>query len=89
MFWIPGIGASMSLLMVNAVHRDDLAASSVFDEGSATARRAWLFVSYIASFAAVGGALASLIVHFSKHSHDMWTGAVSGALTPRERGSPS
>lgn len=130
-FYLPGIGATLTLFMINAVRRarcslnplwkdsaracpgpaplllrldepprraeaphrparaacppsaqEDLSSPDPFDDSTGR-RRAWLFLSYLCSFGAVGGAIAALAVHFSKHDRDLYTGVVRPLGPPR------
>ena len=45
----------------------------------ANQKRLWLFLSYIAAFGALGGAIASLLTFFAKDGHDQAVG-VAGVV---------
>lgn len=96
MWWLPGLGATLSLVMINAVRWDDLETARLCGEGlqlslphprpqadeeDATRYRLWLLLSYLASFGSVGGGIAGLAAHFSKHGHDEGVGAALVAQT--------
>lgn len=55
--YLPGIIATVALIMINCVRRDELAEFDPFDEGVYCRSRFWLFVSYIVSFGAIIGAV--------------------------------
>ena len=65
--------ATLAILMVNAVRRDEL--SGYDADGYQSQKRLWLLLSYLVSFGALGWAVAGLIAYFSKPGHDAWTGA--------------
>ena len=44
-------------------------------DGLQSQKRAWLFMSYLACFGALGGAIASLITYFINPPHDIWVGS--------------
>ena len=44
-------------------------------DGLTSQKRAWLFISYLACFGALGGAIASLLTYFVNPPHDQWVGA--------------
>lgn len=74
-YYLPGVGATLALLMINCVRRDELSGSGGgYGDDTLSQKRAFLFVSYLASFGAVGGAVASLLVYFDKPGHDQYTG---------------
>jgi len=70
-YWLPGIVATIALVLLNLVPRDALADSSDYfsDEETETKIRCWLFFSYIVSFAAVAGGVAVLVTCVNKHQH--------------------
>jgi hypothetical protein len=55
--YIPGIIATVALVMTNCVQRDELAAYDPFDDGAFCRARFWLFMSYVVSFGALVGAV--------------------------------
>jgi hypothetical protein len=63
--------------MINCVRRDEM--SDGYDPEMANQKRAWLFFSYLCSFACVGGAIASLVTHFDKQGNDQSVG-VAGVV---------
>lgn len=78
MYFLPGCAATLTLVMINCVRRDEL--SSGYDpDGLANQKRAFLFFSYLASFAALGGAIAALVTHFDKAGNDQGVG-VAGVV---------
>ncbi len=64
--------------MINAVRRDELGGGYDVD-GLESRKRAWLFLSYLCSFGALGGAIAGLLVYFDKQGHDQSVG-VAGVV---------
>ncbi len=61
-FQWPGIVATAALVLINLVSRADVAEAAASGEEGAEARaRAWLLLSWILAFAAVGGAVAVLL----------------------------
>jgi hypothetical protein len=61
-FQWPGIVATAALVLINLVSRADVAEAAASGEEGAEARaRAWLLLSWLLAFAAVGGAVAVLL----------------------------
>ncbi|KAG7670689.1 hypothetical protein Ndes2526B_g00476 [Nannochloris sp. 'desiccata'] len=61
-YCLPGIVATLALLLINLVSRDDLAeVSSTGDPGDNTRARAWLLFSFLLAISSVGGSIAVLI----------------------------
>lgn len=61
---LPGIVATLALIMMNLVSRDDLSAMGDMynsDEGSEGRAKLWLFISYCVAFGAVAGSIAVLV----------------------------
>ncbi|MEW5302747.1 MAG: hypothetical protein WDW36_005497 [Sanguina aurantia] len=65
--YLPGIIATLALIMINCIRRDDLAAVDPFDDPSYCRSRFWLFLSYIVSFSAVVAAVWIMLLHYSQH----------------------
>ncbi|CAK0778991.1 hypothetical protein CVIRNUC_004677 [Coccomyxa viridis] len=63
--YLPGIVATIALVMINAIRRDELEEYDPFDEGVFCRSRFWLFISYIVSFASVVGAVWVLLGHYA------------------------
>ena len=78
LWYLPGFLATLALLMVNAVRREELGYDP---DGLESRKRAWLLVSYLVSFGAVGWSIAGLIVYFNKDGHDAATGAAGVVQT--------
>ncbi|KAK9820630.1 hypothetical protein WJX72_012547 [[Myrmecia] bisecta] len=74
-YWLPGFVATLALILMNLVSRDDLASysDSYGDEGAATRARCWLFFAYVIAFSAVGGSAAILITAVQKDQY-IWAG---------------
>lgn len=82
--WIPGVIATLALLMINSVRRESLRAYDPFDDGSDCRMRFWLFISYIVSFASVVGAVWILVAQYANNpqitdAQGMWPG-VAGVI---------
>mmetsp|Transcript_13159 Transcript_13159/g.25116 ORF Transcript_13159/g.25116 Transcript_13159/m.25116 type:complete len:151 (-) Transcript_13159:193-645(-) len=82
--WVPGIIATVALLMINSVRRENLRAYDPFDDGSDCRMRFWLFISYVVSFSSLVAAVWVLIQHYASNpgvttSQDMWPG-VAGVI---------
>lgn len=58
---IPGVVASLALVIVAAVRRSDVSPSN-YDEGAAARARCALFLGYALSFGAVSGGVVSLVL---------------------------
>ena len=71
--------ATLALLMVNAVRREDLRAGGFDPEGVLGQKRAWLLLSYLVSFGALGWAIAGLLTYFHAPGRDAWTGVAGVA----------
>lgn len=59
--FLPGIVATIALVMINAVRREELSSSEAFEEEVFCRARAWLFMSYVVAFASVIGATMILL----------------------------
>ncbi|CAL5219380.1 g1202 [Coccomyxa viridis] len=69
---LPGIVATVALIMMNLVSRDDLANMAdaySSDEGSEGRAKLWLFLSYCIAFGAVAGSVAVLVTCVQHHEH--------------------
>lgn len=73
---LPGIIATLALVMINAIRRSELDEYDPFDEGVFCRSRLWLFISYIVSFAAVAGAVWVLLGHYALNPDvtNVWPG---------------
>lgn len=63
-YHLPGWVATLALVLMNLMSRDDLAeAYDAYggDDGAAARARCWLFLSYLIAFAAVAGSVTVLI----------------------------
>ena len=76
-WWLPGVTATLAVVMVNAVRRDEL--SGYDADGFQSQRRLWLLLSYLVSFGALGWAVAGLVAYFGKPGRDAWTGVAGVA----------
>jgi len=74
--YIPGIVATLALLMINCIRRDDLQDYDPFDDGGFCRSRFWLFLSYLVSFAAVIGSVWVLMQHYALNPEhpQVWPG---------------
>lgn len=82
--YIPGFIATLALMMINGVRREDLTSSDPYDDGVGCRARAWLLISYIVSFASLTGAVWVLIQHYANNdavtsAEQMWPG-VAGVV---------
>jgi len=59
--YLPGFVATIALIMINAVRREELESFDAFDEGVFCRSRAWLFLSYVIAFSSVIGAVWVLL----------------------------
>ncbi|CAL8460582.1 g111 [Coccomyxa elongata] len=69
---LPGIVATLALIMMNMVSRDDLASMGDMydsDEGSEGRAKIWLFLSYCVAFGAVAGSIAVLVTCVQNGQH--------------------
>mmetsp|Transcript_31909 Transcript_31909/g.70919 ORF Transcript_31909/g.70919 Transcript_31909/m.70919 type:complete len:167 (+) Transcript_31909:95-595(+) len=78
--YIPGIIATLALVMINLIRRDDLSDIDPFDDAASFCRtRFWLFVSYVVSFASIVSAVWVMIQHYSSNpdftAAEKWPGA--------------
>lgn len=74
---LPGVAASLALLIITAVRRSDVAggASGYFDgdaDGVAARARCALFLGYALSFGAVSAAVVGLCVAKQRDAPDLW-----------------
>ena len=76
--YIPGIVATLALIMINCIRREELLAEyDAFDDGGFCRSRFWLFLSYVVSFASVVGAVWVLLQHYAlnpEQAGDVWPG---------------
>lgn len=76
--YLPGIVATLALIMINLVRREDLSDYDPFDDGGYCRSRFWLFISYMVSFGAVAGGVWVLLQDyaFNKNLGDasVWPG---------------
>jgi len=63
--YLPGFVATLALLMINAVRREELQEYDAFDEGVFCRSRTWLFLSYVVSFGAVTAAVWVLLQDYA------------------------
>lgn len=71
---LPGVIASLALLIVAAVRRSDVSADSFSygDEGASARARCALFLGYALSFGAVSGAVVALCLAKQRGDADFW-----------------
>lgn len=75
--YIPGIVATLALVMINCIRRDDLVEYDPFDDGGFCRSRFWLFLSYVVSFASVVGSVWVLMQHYAANpaaAGNVWPG---------------
>mmetsp|Transcript_5419 Transcript_5419/g.15078 ORF Transcript_5419/g.15078 Transcript_5419/m.15078 type:complete len:168 (-) Transcript_5419:55-558(-) len=65
---VPGIIATVALVMINMIRREDIRGQGSFDEGNLCRSKFWLFLSYCVSFSAVVVAVWLLIGHSGDNS---------------------
>ncbi|KAK9801405.1 hypothetical protein WJX73_006990 [Symbiochloris irregularis] len=73
-YHLPGWVATLALVLMNLMSRDDLAeATNSYggDDGEAARARCWLFISYLVAFGAVAGSVTVLIQCASASAHLM------------------
>lgn len=70
-YWVPGVVATISLVLMNLVSRDRLNhAQEMSDHDDYdTKARCWLFMSYLVAFGSVGGAGAVFVKAVTNHNH--------------------
>ncbi|KAG2448465.1 hypothetical protein HYH02_006357 [Chlamydomonas schloesseri] len=77
--YLPGLIATLALVMINCIRRDDLVEIDPFDDASFCRSRLWLFVSYIVSFASIVAAVWVMLAHYAHNpdlsAADKWPGA--------------
>lgn len=77
--YLPGIIATLALIMINCIRQDDLMEIDPFDDATFCRSRLWLFLSYIVSFAAIVAAIWVMIAHYSTNTQlsgsEKWPGA--------------
>ncbi|PSC73905.1 transmembrane 50-like protein [Micractinium conductrix] len=59
--YLPGIVATLSLIMINSVRRDELLSYDPYDEGTFCRSRFWLLMAYGISLAAIGGSVVVML----------------------------
>ncbi|GAX76275.1 hypothetical protein CEUSTIGMA_g3719.t1 [Chlamydomonas eustigma] len=77
--YLPGIIATLALVMINLIRKDELADIDPFDDASYCRARVWLFLSYVVSFASLVAAVWVMIQHYSSNPDftpaEKWPGA--------------
>ncbi|EFJ44911.1 hypothetical protein VOLCADRAFT_118500, partial [Volvox carteri f. nagariensis] len=77
--YLPGIIATLALIMINCIRRDDMIEYDPFDDATYCRSRLWLFLSYIVSFASIVAAVWVMLAHYAHNpnfsSADKWPGA--------------
>ncbi|KAK9830631.1 hypothetical protein WJX81_007042 [Elliptochloris bilobata] len=63
--YLPGFVATLALIMINAIRREELESHDPFDEGVFCRSRFWLFLSYVVSFASIVGSVAVLLSQYA------------------------
>jgi len=64
--FLPGIIATLALIMINCIRRDELHEGyDAYDDGVFCRARSWLFVSYCVSFGAIVGAVWVLLSDYA------------------------
>lgn len=71
---LPGVVATLALLLVAAVRRSDVSPGN-YDEGAAARSRCALFLGYFLSFGAVSGAVVALALAKQREEPDLWAPA--------------
>ncbi|GAM23304.1 hypothetical protein SAMD00019534_064790 [Acytostelium subglobosum LB1] len=64
LFYLPGIFATVGLVMANIVNLESLSSFSFADEGSATKIRVWLFLSFAINFGCIAAAIWIMVANF-------------------------
>lgn len=81
--YIPGCIATVALLMINFIHREELNDYDPFSDGEDCGVRTWLFFSYVVSFGSLVGAVWIMVEDFSTNpdltSDEKWPG-VAGII---------
>mmetsp|Transcript_54449 Transcript_54449/g.173018 ORF Transcript_54449/g.173018 Transcript_54449/m.173018 type:complete len:152 (+) Transcript_54449:276-731(+) len=81
--YVPGFIATLALIMINCVRRDELQEYDPFDDGSDCRSRSWLFVSYVVSFSSVVAAVWVLVQNYATNPEikgdEIWPG-VAGVI---------
>eukprot|EP01025_Chloroclados_australasicus_P040529 TRINITY_DN4238_c0_g1_i3.p2 TRINITY_DN4238_c0_g1~~TRINITY_DN4238_c0_g1_i3.p2 ORF type:complete len:189 (+),score=15.24 TRINITY_DN4238_c0_g1_i3:79-567(+) len=75
--YLPGFIATIAVIMINIVRRDELADYDPFDQGNYCRSRLWLLICYIISFGAVIGAIWNMTQNYAladKSGEDVWPG---------------
>uniref|UniRef100_A0A7R9V005 Transmembrane protein 50A n=1 Tax=Chlamydomonas euryale TaxID=1486919 RepID=A0A7R9V005_9CHLO len=77
--YLPGLIATLALVMINLIRKDELAEIDPFDDATYCRARVWLFISYVVSFSSIVAAVWVLIAHYSSNpdlsSSEKWPGA--------------
>lgn len=63
--FIPGIIATLAVLIMNLVTREDVSDYDPFDDDNIRRSRFWLFISYVLSFGAIVGAVWMLLQDYA------------------------
>jgi len=81
--YVPGCVATLALLMINFIHREELSDYDPFSDGEDCGVRLWLFFSYVVSFGSLVGAVWIMVQDFSRNedltSEEKWPG-VAGVI---------
>lgn len=62
--YLPGIIATIALIMINAVRMEELQELDSFDDAAYCRSRIWLFFCYMVSFGAIVGSVVILLQHY-------------------------
>ncbi|GLC37889.1 hypothetical protein PLESTB_001505800 [Pleodorina starrii] len=77
--YLPGIIATLALIMINCIRRDDMVEYDPFDDATYCRSRLWLFLSYIVSFASIVAAVWVMLAHYARNpdysAAEKWPGA--------------
>ncbi|KAF5831749.1 hypothetical protein DUNSADRAFT_12619 [Dunaliella salina] len=82
--YIPGLMATLALLMINVIRKQDLDDGDPYDDAGVCRPRLWLFLSYLVSFGSLVGSVWVLVEHYEQNpdissTADKWPG-VAGIL---------
>ncbi len=60
-FYLPGLAATLALILINAVRLDEISSVDPWDEGVYCRSRVWLLVAYVVCAASIAGATLTML----------------------------
>lgn len=77
--YLPGIIATLALIMINSVRRDELLSYDTYDEGMYCRSRIWLLMAYALSLGAIAGSVLVMLHRGGEVSSILQVACILGA----------